>query len=392
MPAGFDVFLSHNSRDKPIVEKIGAHLRGEGLRVWLDKWELRPGFPWQEGLEEAVQASRAVAVFVGKDGLGAWQEPEMRAFIARSRREKVPVIPVLLPGSPDSPRLSLFLEAFTWVDLRGGLTEAGLVPLLWGITGTKPSAGPAPETRKPETWWRWGIALALLVVVAVVAWQLWPRPADPPPPPAQGTGAPHPEETVRQEPVRPKTGQDSTPKEALPASASLSARPALYAVRVQVFDPQGQPVEGARIRASAGNEPQQLPDGWWEVEIPAVKVPADGQISLWGSHAEWAGNQVNLRLGADPNPRVEIHLKEPETLIRGQVVDQSGRGVAGAKVFRQGGGSGVAVSGEEGHFELRLAVQSGEKVRLRAELGEQAGGATFCLAGSGCSITVVEER
>jgi hypothetical protein len=106
MPDEFDVFLSHNSQDKPLVEEIGAQLRGKGLRVWLDKWELRPGFPWQEGIEEGVQASRSVAVFVGEDGLGDWQEPEMRAFLARSRREKVPVIPVLLPGCPDSPELT----------------------------------------------------------------------------------------------------------------------------------------------------------------------------------------------------------------------------------------------------------------------------------------------
>jgi len=59
-------------------------------------------------------------VFVGEGGLGAWQESEMRAFIARSRREEVAVIPVLLPGCPDSLQLTLFLEAFTWVDCAKG--------------------------------------------------------------------------------------------------------------------------------------------------------------------------------------------------------------------------------------------------------------------------------
>ena len=136
MPDEFDVFLSHNSRDKPAVEEIAALLRDRGLRVWLDKDELRPGLPWQEGLEEGVLASRSVAVFVGKDGMGAWQTPEMRAFLARSRREEIPVIPVLLPGCSESPQLTLFLEAMTWVDLRQGLTE-GLGRLVWGITGTK---------------------------------------------------------------------------------------------------------------------------------------------------------------------------------------------------------------------------------------------------------------
>src|SRR5262249_51894474 len=48
------------------------------------------------------------------------------------------VIPVLLPGAPAKPELPLFLQAFTWVDLRGGLTREGIDRLVWGITGTKP--------------------------------------------------------------------------------------------------------------------------------------------------------------------------------------------------------------------------------------------------------------
>ncbi len=43
----FDVFLCHNSIDKPAVKKIGEQLKEQGLLPWLDVWELRPGLPWQ---------------------------------------------------------------------------------------------------------------------------------------------------------------------------------------------------------------------------------------------------------------------------------------------------------------------------------------------------------
>ena len=39
----FDVFLSHNSKDKGEVEKIARKLMAVGLRPWLDKWNLSPG-------------------------------------------------------------------------------------------------------------------------------------------------------------------------------------------------------------------------------------------------------------------------------------------------------------------------------------------------------------
>ncbi len=37
----FDVFLSHNSKDKAAVEKIAKQLKAVGLRPWLDKWNPR---------------------------------------------------------------------------------------------------------------------------------------------------------------------------------------------------------------------------------------------------------------------------------------------------------------------------------------------------------------
>ena len=138
MPETFDVFLSHNSRDKPTVERIGDCLKARGLRVWLDKWELRPGLPWQDEIEKGIDASSAVAVVIGEDGLGPWEAPEMRAFIDRSRHERLPVIPVLLPGAPEKPELPTFLKAFTWVDLRAGIDREGLDLLIWGVTGRRP--------------------------------------------------------------------------------------------------------------------------------------------------------------------------------------------------------------------------------------------------------------
>ena len=53
MSETFDVFLSHNSEDKPAVELIANRLQNEiGLNPFLDKWHLVPGEPWQEALEE----------------------------------------------------------------------------------------------------------------------------------------------------------------------------------------------------------------------------------------------------------------------------------------------------------------------------------------------------
>src|SRR6185312_6382656 len=136
--AGFDVFLSHNSKDKPTVRQLGEELKKRGLTVWLDEWELVPGRPWQEALEGIVLTARAAAVLVGSDGIGPWQDREMRGCLSEFVDRGLPVIPVLLPGAPSKPDLPMFLKQFTWVDLRGGLTNEGIDRVQWGITGKKP--------------------------------------------------------------------------------------------------------------------------------------------------------------------------------------------------------------------------------------------------------------
>jgi len=44
----FQVFLCHNSKDKPAVRKIARALEARKIRPWLDEDQLRPGFSWQE--------------------------------------------------------------------------------------------------------------------------------------------------------------------------------------------------------------------------------------------------------------------------------------------------------------------------------------------------------
>jgi len=127
---GFDVFLSHNSQDKPAVRDLKQRLGAHNLTCWLDEDELRPGIPWQELLEEGIKSSGSTAVLVGKDGIGPWEDEEMRAALSLAVRDKRPVIPVLLPGASSKPDLPIFLGNRTWVDLRDGFTTDGLDKLV----------------------------------------------------------------------------------------------------------------------------------------------------------------------------------------------------------------------------------------------------------------------
>ncbi|WP_375468820.1 GUN4 domain-containing protein [uncultured Nostoc sp.] len=136
----YDVFLCHNSKDKPEVIEIAHELIRRGIKPWLDKWALRPGLAWQSLLEEQIENIKSAAVFVGSSGLGPWQSQEMRAFLNEFVERGCPVIPVLLRNTPQQPKLPIFLRGHTWVDFRTD-TEA-MEQLIWGITGKPPERKP----------------------------------------------------------------------------------------------------------------------------------------------------------------------------------------------------------------------------------------------------------
>lgn len=144
MDKKYNAFLSHNSQDKPIVEKIAKWLEDESkLSVWLDKWNLIPGDPWQEEIEIALDGSECCVVFLGPYGMGAWQNEEMRAAMEKRVSGKtLRVVPVLLPGAirPDKEsQLPPFLRRLTWVEFREDRQEEdSLHRLVCGIKGIKP--------------------------------------------------------------------------------------------------------------------------------------------------------------------------------------------------------------------------------------------------------------
>ena len=121
----FDVFLSHNSADKPAVEEIARKLKDAGLEPWLDKWCLTPGETFQPGLADALRSCPTCAVFIGPKGVGNWAREELLVAQDRAAKEAgYRLIPILLPGVPDPfdySKLPPFLTQRTWVDFRGGL-------------------------------------------------------------------------------------------------------------------------------------------------------------------------------------------------------------------------------------------------------------------------------
>ena len=134
-----DVFLAHNSNDKPLIEIICDKLKARGLKTWLDKQQIPPGRWFQDVIQDTIKKISSAAVFISGNGLGRWQVVELRTFISQCVERKIPVIPVLLPGVDRIPKDFVFLNEFNWVRFKNDVNEEdALDDLIWGITGKHP--------------------------------------------------------------------------------------------------------------------------------------------------------------------------------------------------------------------------------------------------------------
>ncbi|HZH76994.1 MAG TPA: TIR domain-containing protein, partial [Archangium sp.] len=144
----WDVFLSHNSKDKPLVERLAHRLREHGIRPWLDKWSLVPGEEWLPAITRALQEIPCMAVCIGPAGWSPVQDSEMqRALYQAMHDEGRRVIPVLLRGSEPSDIPGLLANR-TWVDLRQDDAEA-LDRLRSAVQGRAPGPGLLPSCECP---------------------------------------------------------------------------------------------------------------------------------------------------------------------------------------------------------------------------------------------------
>ena len=53
------VFISYSRRDSETIENIVTQLETEGIDVWLDREDIKPGQQWRKQIVEAIDTAEA---------------------------------------------------------------------------------------------------------------------------------------------------------------------------------------------------------------------------------------------------------------------------------------------------------------------------------------------
>ena len=92
----FDVFISHASEDKDeVVRPLAAALRGTGLSVWYDEFELQIGDSLRRKIDKGLASSRFGVVILSRAFFGrGWPEYELDGLVTRAISGEQILLPI----------------------------------------------------------------------------------------------------------------------------------------------------------------------------------------------------------------------------------------------------------------------------------------------------------
>jgi len=136
------VFLSHTTADKDIVEAIGAFLMKRGLTVWIDSWRMTSGDSLVGKIGEGIEASDRLVVCLTPTSVESnWVKKEVATGLVmelaedKGLGEKFVVPALLIPC-----KVPIMLRDKLYANFTNKAFDAACEELLAGLTNTP--AGP----------------------------------------------------------------------------------------------------------------------------------------------------------------------------------------------------------------------------------------------------------
>src|SRR4051812_17939648 len=107
----YDAFLSHSAKDKSVVRPLAERLRADGLRVWFDESEIKPGDSIPAKIEEGLEHSRVLVLCMSANAFGSdWAQLESGTFRFRDPLNKERrFLPLRLDDAPIKGSLAQFV-------------------------------------------------------------------------------------------------------------------------------------------------------------------------------------------------------------------------------------------------------------------------------------------
>ena len=155
----FDLFLSHASEDLTWTESLAKRLRGEGIRIWFDSWQLEGGDKVGPRIEDGIRRSRRMAVVWTKSYFRPDKQWTQAETWSRQHADVLGRRRLLLPILREDCEIPELLADLLRIDFRSDARfEEALIELIRAIgvseltrTAPPPASAPTPAPANAPT-------------------------------------------------------------------------------------------------------------------------------------------------------------------------------------------------------------------------------------------------
>ena len=93
---GKKIFLSHSSKDKPIVTSVALDLKEKGINTWLDAFDIQPGESIISKINEGLNNCDFILLFLSQNSVNSeWVTKEWETMLwDEINTQNVKIIPI----------------------------------------------------------------------------------------------------------------------------------------------------------------------------------------------------------------------------------------------------------------------------------------------------------
>jgi hypothetical protein len=126
-----DLFISYNNNDRKFVERLANDLKGSGIKVWWDQWEIKVGDSIIQKVSDGINQSAYLAAVLSPHSVKSdWVQRELGSALMKqlSAERGIKVLPLLISDC----EIPILIREIKWADFRNDY-ENGLNDLLQTI-------------------------------------------------------------------------------------------------------------------------------------------------------------------------------------------------------------------------------------------------------------------
>lgn len=289
-PPGYDVFISHSSKDKAAADATCHALEARGIRCWIAPRDIRPGANWGESILGAISSVRIMALLLSGN---ANDSPQIQREVERAVHHGTIIIPMRIEDVMPAKSLEYFLSTSHWLDAFRPPFDPHLERLadtVQGILGQEavPRAVPLPAL-PPRGGGKTPIIAGAIGVAALAAAALWwqahhgQNPASTPAPVASAVA-----------PTPVATASPVALASALPAPGASAAPTANAVAAVPLATPSPGVAAGSAPPAATHEEEETNPlrKAAAEAKRKSQQAPAEVQQKMLRDYARIFANKA----------------------------------------------------------------------------------------------------